>query len=80
MPHTTPDRRRPLHPRLFVPLAGFVVPTLLIGYGVVIPRSCIAGLNELSVGFATTVLGACFTYWAGLRLAVSDREKGHGKA
>ena len=34
----------------FFPLAGFVVPTLLIGYGVVIPRSCIAGWNELKQG------------------------------
>jgi hypothetical protein len=57
----------------FVPLAGFVVPTLGIGYGVVIPRSCIAGWNELTIGFAATVLGACLTYWAGLRLVVRDR-------
>ena len=49
------------------PLIGFVVPTLLIGYGVVIPKSCIAGVNELTIGFATTVIGACVTYWMGLR-------------
>jgi hypothetical protein len=65
------DRGR-LKLRHFAPLAGFVVPTVLIGYGVVIPRSCIAGLNELTLGFATTVLGACLTYWAGLRLVVRD--------
>jgi hypothetical protein len=53
----------------FVPLIGFVLPTLLIGCGVVIPRSCIAGINPQSVGFGTTVLGACLTYMAGIRLA-----------
>jgi arsenite methyltransferase len=56
--------------RLYLPLLGFVVPTLAIGYGVVIPRSCIAGVNPLSIGFGTTVLGAAMTYVAGLRLAV----------
>ena len=66
--------------RHFTPLAGFVVPTVLIGYGVVIPRSCIAGWNELTVGFAATVLGACLTYWAGLRLALRKREGGRGEA
>jgi SAM-dependent methyltransferase len=53
----------------YAPLAGFVLPTVAIGYGVVIPRSCIAGFNELTVGFATTVLGAALTYVAGIRAA-----------
>jgi hypothetical protein len=52
---------------------------VLIGYGVVIPRSCIAGLNELTLGFAATVLGACLTYWAGLRLVARDGEKADGQ-
>lgn len=56
--------------RHFLPLLGFVLPTLLIGYGIVIPRSCIAGINTQSVGFGTTVLGACLSYVAGIRLAV----------
>jgi hypothetical protein len=64
--------RSRLELRHFAPLAGFVLPTVLIGYGVVIPRSCIAGLNELSLGFAATVAGACLTYWAGLRLVARD--------
>lgn len=55
--------------RDFLPLIGFVVPTLVIGYGFVIPRSCIAGVNELSVGFGGTVLGAVVTYFAGVRSA-----------
>jgi hypothetical protein len=56
--------------RLVWPLVGFVVPTVVIGYGFVIPRSCIAGVNELSIGFATTILGACATYVAGVRAAL----------
>ena len=60
--------------RHLVPLAGFVVPTVVIGFGFVIPRSCIAGLNELTVGFATTVAGACVTYWVGLKAALRGCE------
>lgn len=59
--------------RHLVPLIGFVVPTVVIGYGVVIPRSCIAGVNELTVGFAATIAGACVTYVLGIRAAVRDR-------
>ena len=47
-------REGPLEGRLrlrhFTPLAGFVVPTVLIGYGVVIPRSCIAGIQRSNRG------------------------------
>jgi hypothetical protein len=53
-----------------LPLAGFVVPTVVMGYGVVIPRSCIAGLNELTIGFAMTILGAMSTYLLGVRRAL----------
>jgi len=42
--------------RPYIPLIGFVVPTVVVGYGVVIPRSCIAGVNELTIGFGTTIL------------------------
>ena len=73
---TRPDLRL----RHFAPLAGFVLPTVVIGYGFVIPRSCIAGLNELTVGFAATVAGACLTYWAGLRLVARDGERCDGEA
>ena len=45
------------------PLIAFVVPKLAIGFGLVIPRSCIAGVNELTIGFAMTMAGACLTYW-----------------
>ena len=59
--------------RLLWPLVGFVVPTVVIGYGFVIPRSCIAGVNELTLGFATTILGACVTYVMGVRAALRQR-------
>lgn len=65
-----------LHARHFVPLVGFVVPTVVIGYGFVIPASCIAGVNELTVGFAATIAGACLTYWMGLRSALRDGSGG----
>ena len=66
-----PDPSRP-RPRHFYPLLGFVVPTLVMGYGVVIPRNDIAGLNELTIGFGSTVLGACVAYVMGLRSALRD--------
>ena len=53
----------------YLPLLGHVLPTLAIGYGVVIPRSCIAGWNELTVGFAASVAGTCVAYVLGLRIA-----------
>jgi hypothetical protein len=52
------------------PLIGFVLPTLVIGYGFVIPKSCIAGVNGLTIGFATSILGACVTYVLGVRRAL----------
>jgi ABC-type Fe3+ transport system permease subunit len=72
-------QRARLSLRHFLPLVGFVVPTLLIGYGVVIPRSCIAGWNDLTVGFGATVLGACITYWMGLRSAARGGGRGDGE-
>ena len=56
--------------RDLIPLAGFVLPTVAMGYGYVIPKSCIAGVNELSVGFGLTVVGACVTYLMGVRAAL----------
>ena len=43
---------RGLKPSHFYPLVGFVVPTLVLGYGFVIPGTCVAGLNVLSLSFA----------------------------
>ncbi|HET6304518.1 MAG TPA: hypothetical protein VFG80_07030 [Myxococcota bacterium] len=59
--------------RHFVPLIGFVVPTAIMGYGVMIPQSCIAGVNELTLGFAGSIVGACVTYWLGLRALLRER-------
>ena len=61
--------------RHLLPLAGFVVPTVVIGYGIVIPRSCIAGVNDLTIGFAASIVGACVTYVVGLRAALRDQER-----
>ena len=61
-----------MKPRHYVPLLGFVVSTVVIGYGFVIPRSCIAGINDLTVGFAATIVGACVTYVLGLRAALRE--------
>lgn len=58
----------------FYPLLAFLVPTALIGYGVVIPRSPIAGWNGLTIGFGSALLGAAIAYWQGIRIALR-REK-----
>ena len=64
-------RRACMKTRHVVPLLGFVLPTVVIGYGFVIPRSGIAGVNELTIGFATTIVGACITYLFGVRAALT---------
>ena len=64
------QRRACVRPQHFVPLLGFLVPTAVIGYGIVLPHSCAAGGNELSVGFATTLLGVVVTYAAGVLTAL----------
>ena len=53
----------------YVPLVAHVLSTLAIAYGVVIPRSCIAGLNELTIGFGASVVGTCIAYVAGVHAA-----------
>ena len=59
-----------VHLSLSVRVAG--LPTVIIGYGFVIPPSCIAGFNDLTIGFATSIVGACVTYVVGLRLVLRD--------
>ncbi len=58
--------------KYFGPLVAFVLPTLVIAYGVVIPNSPIAGVNSLTIGFGTTVLGACLAYLAGIRMVITS--------
>ena len=62
--------------RHYLPLLGFVVPTVTIGYGFTIPRSCIAGVNELTIGFGASVVGTCLAYVFGQR-AARGREEGY---
>jgi hypothetical protein len=45
----------------------------VIGYGFVFPRNGLASVNELTVGFATTILSASVTYVLGIRLVLRDR-------
>jgi hypothetical protein len=61
---------RQRQPSVVWPLVLFAVPTVVMGYGVVIPRSCIAGINALTIGFGATVVGACVTYVLGVRSAL----------
>lgn len=64
--------RRALRPRHLVPLVGFVVPSLVIGYGFVLPSSCAPGVNDLSIGFAASIVGAVVTYVTGILVALRD--------
>ena len=66
--------------RRYLPLVGHAIPTLVIAYGLVIPRSCIAGWNALTVGFGVSVLGTCVAYVLGQRVASTGREGGGGRA
>ncbi len=54
---------------LYAPLAGHIVPTLVIGFGFVIPGSPIEGVNAYTVGFLTAVLGFILAYLAGIAIA-----------
>ncbi|MFW5925773.1 MAG: hypothetical protein ACOCV4_06370 [Myxococcota bacterium] len=58
--------------RLLLPLVLFVVPTVVIGYGFVIPGTCVAGDPALSGGFASAVVGAAVTYLIGVRQAFAE--------
>jgi ABC-type Fe3+ transport system permease subunit len=65
-----PPRGRRLRAGDLTPLLGFVVPNVVIGFGYVIPRSPIAGVNELTIGFGITIVAAVVTYIAGVRRAL----------
>jgi hypothetical protein len=54
------------------PLFGFILPTAIVGYGFVIPKSCIAGINDLTIGYTVTLISAGVTYWIGLRNVLRD--------
>lgn len=54
---------------VYAPLLLHVLPTLAIGLGIVIPGSCIAGVNRLTIGFVAAVLAFIPAYVAGVLLA-----------
>ena len=66
----TPAPGRSLRANDLTPLLGFVVPNVVIGFGYVIPRSPIAGVNELTIGFGITIVAAVVTYIAGVHRAL----------
>jgi hypothetical protein len=59
--------------KYFLPLVSFVVPPVVIGYGFVIPDSPVAGVNALTIGSGSTIVGACAAYITGVWTIVSDR-------
>ena len=67
-----PAGRRQTGFRLYhlVPLVGFLVPTIAIAYGIVLPRNGAAGVNELALGFAATLIGATITSMVGILVGV----------
>ena len=68
-PVRSPDRRC-MRLKHFYPLLGFLIPTIIIGYGFAIPRSPIAGINQFSIGFGSALVGATVAYWQGVRFAL----------
>ncbi len=65
-----PLDRRCMRLKHFYPLVAFLLPTIVIGYGFVIPRSPIAGINQFTIGFGSALLGATIAYWQGVRFAL----------
>lgn len=53
----------------FLPLLGYLLPTAVITYGIVIPGTCVAGFNQLTIGIGMNLVGAAVTYVLGLRAA-----------
>ena len=71
VPRPAADRSRSIRLKDMLPLTGFLLPTAVITYGIVIPRSCAAGVNELTISIGTTLIGAAVTYMLGIRAAKS---------
>jgi ABC-type Fe3+ transport system permease subunit len=57
-------------PRHFMPLLGFLIPSAVIAYGFVLPRAGFSGVNELSIGFGSSLVGATVTYVIGVVMAL----------
>lgn len=69
-----------LRPLLYLPLALHVIPTVVVGYGVVLANGPVAGINDHSIGFAGTIIGTVVSYHAGIRLAQRRSEAGRPAA
>ena len=59
---------------LYAPLAGHIVPTLIIGFCFVIPGSPIEGINTYTLGFLAAVLGLIPAYTTGVAIAKRSRK------
>lgn len=65
------------HPRIGLRTVGLLtlvllshlVPTVVIGFGFVIPGSCIAGINPHTLGFISSLVGFAVTFTFGVYLA-----------
>ena len=57
------------HLALALPLLSSIIPDAFIGYGFLIPNSCISGVNELTVAYAACILGFIPAYIAGVTVA-----------
>jgi hypothetical protein len=70
-PLPDPQRRSACaRPRHFLPLAGYLVPSAIIAYGFVLPSAGHSGVNALSLGFASSLVGAAVTYVIGVFIAL----------
>ena len=50
-------------------LLSHLVPAVVIGFGFVIPGSCIAGINQHTLGFISSLVGFIPTFYFGVYLA-----------
>ena len=50
-------------------LLSHLVPTIIIGFGFVIPGSCIDGINQYTLGFVSSIIGYIPTFYFGAYLA-----------
>lgn len=75
----TPQGRRNLG-LLTLVLLSHIIPTVVIGFGFVIPGSCIAGINEHTLGFISSIVGYIPTFYFGVylarRLALAEAKAG----
>lgn len=60
-------------------LLSHLIPTIIIGFGFVIPGSCIDGINPHTLGFISCLIGFLPTFYCGAllarRLALAQAER-----